>query len=399
MKSLKAAIIGSLNIECMGGGEANTVMFANLLSEMDYDVVYLGSGCTRQSVKDLSLVKENLFTYIPSAFKHDPAANSTIIEKTRLLSVGLIGFFGFRRSFKILKNFDLYFFANPSILSRKIIPIIQREGKMVIIANHGTFYEFLGNSNRKSLIMLSVIATKFLIIPLAKYSKTLIIHTQNSFQTNFYEKLGFAKENIIEIPQHNINFKDYSINPKREGFSVAFLGRLTESKGIDLLIEVANLNPEMTFHIIGKGQLMQHINNMNKNGNLILHGFVTEEQKRKILSSCDVMIVPSYFESLSIAAIEGLASGLSLVASQTAQGLKYIINKSELFGVLLPRDKIYFSKELNLLRNKKKDNYDNFIKEREAIRKTAMNQFDETRILESLSDMVKRSERNHIVNH
>ena len=59
MKSLKAAIIGSLNIECMGGGEANTVMFANLLSEMDYDVVYLGSGCTRQSVKDLSLVKEN----------------------------------------------------------------------------------------------------------------------------------------------------------------------------------------------------------------------------------------------------------------------------------------------------------------------------------------------------
>ena len=257
---MKAAIIGSLNIECMGGGEANTVMFANLLSEMDYDVVYLGSGCTRQSVKDLSLVKENLFTYIPSAFKHDPAANSTIIEKTRLLSVGLIGFFGFRRSFKILKNFDLYFFANPSILSRKIIPIIQREGKMVIIANHGTFYEFLGNSNRKSLRMLSVIATKFLIIPLAKYSKNLIIHTQNSFQTNFYKKLGFSKENIIEIPQHNINFKDYSINPKREGFSVAFLGRLTESKGIDLLIEVANLNPEMTFHIIGKGQLMQHIN-------------------------------------------------------------------------------------------------------------------------------------------
>jgi glycosyltransferase involved in cell wall biosynthesis len=246
--------------------------------------------------------------------------------------------------------------------------------------------------------MLSVIATKFLIIPLAKYSKNLIIHTQNSFQTNFYKKLGFSKENIIEIPQHNINFKDYSINPKREGFSVAFLGRLTESKGIDLLIEVANLNPEMTFHIIGKGQLKQHINNMNRNRNLILHGFVTEEQKRKILASCDVMIVPSYFESLSIASIEGLASGLSLVASQTAQGLKYIINKSELFGVLLPRDKIYFSKELNLLRNKKKDNFDNFIKEREEIRKTAMKQFDETKILESLSEMVKRSERNHIVN-
>ena len=138
---------------------------------------------------------------------------------------------------------------------------------------------------------------------------------------------------------------------------------------------------------------------MNKHKNIILHGFVSEEQKRKILASCDVMIVPSYFESLSIASIEGLASGLTLVASQSAHGLKYIIDKSKLFGVLLPRDKKYFSNELNLLWKKKNDNYDNFIKEREEIRKTAMNKFDNIKILESLSEIVKCSERIQIIDH
>lgn len=392
-KSLKAAIIGSLNLECMGGGEANTMMFANLISKMNYDVVYFGSGCTKQSVKDLSPISENLFTYIPSAFKHDPAANSTIIEKTRLLSVGLIGLFGFKRTFNMVKNFDLYYFANPSVLSRKLIPRLQKEGKMIIIANHGTFFEFLGNSNKKPLRLISKIATNFLIVPIVKYGNYFIIHTQNSFQTAYYMKLGFPEHNIIEIPQHNVNFRDYSINPKKDGFSVAFLGRLTESKGIDLLIEVANMNPEMTFNILGTGQMLHYIVTMNKHKNIILHGFVSEEQKREILASCDVMIVPSYFESLSIASIEGLASGLTLVASQSAQGLKYIIDKSKLFGVLLPRDKKYFSNELNFLWKKKIDDYENFIKKREEIRETAMNQFDEKKILQSLSMVVKCSEK------
>lgn len=125
---------------------------------------------------------------------------------------------------------------------------------------------------------------------------------------------------------------------------------------------------------------------------MILHGFVSEEQKREILSYCDAMIVPSYFESLSIASIEGLASGLTLVASQSAQGLKYIIDKNKLFGVLLPRDKIYFSQELNARWNNKKDNYDGFITKRKEIREIAMREFDENKILENLSNVVNRSE-------
>ncbi len=144
---------------------------------------------------------------------------------------------------------------------------------------------------------------------------------------------------------------------------------------------------------IGTGQMSHYIITMNKHKNIILHGFVSEEQKRKILASCDVMIVPSYFESLSIASIEGLASGLTLVASRSAQGLKYIIDKSKLFGVLLPRDKKYFSNELNLLWKRKIDDYENFIKKRKEIRETAMNRFDENMILQSLSELVKYSEK------
>ena len=89
------------------------------------------------------------------------------------------------------------------------------------------------------------------------------MHTQNSFQTEYYREMGFDPGNIIEVPQHNIDFSKYSIGPEKEGFSVAFLGRLTESKGIDLLINVANMNPDILFHVIGKGHLM--INSPSRN--------------------------------------------------------------------------------------------------------------------------------------
>ena len=60
--------------------------------------------------------------------------------------------------------------------------------------------------------------------------------------------------------------------------------------------------------------------------------------------------------------------------------------------MLLPRDKIYFSKELNTMWNNKKDNYDGFITKRKEIRETAMREFDENKILENLSKVVNRSE-------
>ena len=120
---MKAAIIGSLDIECMGGGEANTIMISNMLSDLGYDVTYFGSGCVRGGKHTTNQEIWRKFNYRPSSFIHDPMANSAVLKISRLLSLGLIGIFGFRKTYRMLSGFDLYYFAGPTLLSRKLIPL------------------------------------------------------------------------------------------------------------------------------------------------------------------------------------------------------------------------------------------------------------------------------------
>ena len=384
---MKAAVIGSLDIECMGGGEANTIMFANLMSELGYEVTYFGSGCTGDGGHGEFLVANVRFNYFPSAYRHDFMANPYIIKTSRLLSMGLIGMFNYKKTRRMLDGFDLYYFANPTLLARRLIPEIQSRGKRVILANHGTFFEYLGNSGNIALRMCSKILTKFLLEPLNSMDNVKI-HTQNSTQTEYYKKLGFANNIIVEIPQHNVNFDNYKISPKRDGFSVAFLGRLTESKGIDILIELAKMNPEIEFHVMGRGPMRGALKNNDVNHNVVLHGFVTDEEKRHILASCDAMVIPSVFESLSIASIEGLASGLPLVASETAQGLRYILSKDSTFGNLVPRNSISFSLEIQRLKKRKEEMYEKYVNERELRKESVKNIFDQKKLLSKLVKIV-----------
>ncbi len=387
---LKAAIIGSLDLDCMGGGEANTVMFANLLVKLGYEVTYFGSGCAGGGSHLQEPGKNLIFKYYPSAYRHDPMTHPYVLRTSRLLSLGLVGLFGYKRTRKLLAGYDLYYFANPTLLSRKLIPEVHSEGKMVIIANHGTFFEYLGNSSMKFLRIVSNIAGKFLIEPLSSFDN-IVIHTQNSFQTGYYRKCGFRDRSIMEIPQHNVNFDDYGISSNEGGFSVVFLGRLTESKGIHVLTEVAEMNPEIIFHIMGRGPMLNVIKSANVHGNMIIHGYVSDQDKRRILASSDAIIVPSVFESLSIASIEGLACGLPLVASKTAQGLQYIISKNSIFGKLLPRDAESFSLELRRLRRRKESAYADYVMERKMRREAAMKIFDEKDLLNELVKIAKFS--------
>ena len=112
--------------------------------------------------------------------------------------------------------------------------------------------------------------------PVKPYKNSLVIHTQNGYQTDFYLQHGFPEDNILEIPQHNVNMKLFGVSPEKETFNVGFLGRLTESKGLDVLTEVIRRNHDMTFHIIGNGPLMDRLNNSIEQKNATLIGPLIE---------------------------------------------------------------------------------------------------------------------------
>ena len=52
------------------------------------------------------------------------------------------------------------------------------------------------------------------------------------------------------------------------------------------------------------------------NSNIIYHGVLLEKQKiRKIMEGCDILVCPSFSEGLPNVILEGMASGLAVIAS------------------------------------------------------------------------------------
>lgn len=381
---MKVAILGPLDLEYMGGGETNSMMVANKLSEQGMQVTYFGSGCPLKNIPIERLTDEIKFTYRPSAFKHDPMANPIILKSSSLLSLGLIGMVGKKNLLRVIDQFDIIFFSYPSLMARIVIPYALREGKKVILANHGTFFEYFGNSNNPILKIAKNLGESFLLRPFAADSKGLLIHTQTSFQSSVYRSLGFKDEHIVEVPQNNVDFSEYYVNENKDPFRVVFLGRLAKSKGIDLMVDIIHNTPDVKFSIIGNGPLINKLLTRTRDTDAEILGYVSGKQKREILANSDLMIVPSVFDSLSIAAIEGLASGLPLVTSEIAEGPRYIIEKDPSFGIMSERTVSSFTKAIQHYANLKKQDPVKYLNDKVERRAIAQDIFDAQNVVEKL---------------
>ncbi len=97
--------------------------------------------------------------------------------------------------------------------------------------------------------------------------------------------------------------------------SVAFIGRLTHEKGIDLFCKIAGkVGSSLEWHVYGDGPLRQECE--SGYGHLIrFHGFVRDVQA--LWPQIGLLAMPSRAEGLPMAAIEALSNGVPVAASRT----------------------------------------------------------------------------------
>lgn len=381
---MKVAILGPLDLEYMGGGETNSMMVGNIMSRAGSAVKYFGAGCPLENIPIDKIYPMIRFRYEPSAFSHDPMSNPAVLKGSSLLSLGLIGIVGLDRVMDYIEDYDVIYFSYPSLLARRIIPRAIREGKRVILANHGTFFEYFGNRKNPIFKVLKTLGEKIIIKPLSRYAGRITVHTQTSFQTTVYESMGIGQDSIVELPQNNVDFSEYKAGKPGGKFTVVFLGRIAKSKGVDLLAEVIHQNPEFRFRIIGNGPLLKKLMKLTHDTSAEIYGYTSDSEKKRILEESDLMIVPSLFDSLSIASIEGLASGLPLLVSETAEGPKYILGKNGIFGRILERDARSFSEQIRLYQSYRKKDPVAYYKDKLKRREIALSIFDVRKIEEAL---------------
>ena len=125
-------------------------------------------------------------------------------------------------------------------------------------------------------------------------------------------------------------------------FRLLFAGRTTPIKGIPLLIEALALLPEDASAVVVGGSpgdptrrsLREVTQHFGVAGRVRFVGSVPHEQLPTYFGAADLCVVPSYYESYGMVALEALACGRPVVASRVG-GLESVIDHG-VNGILVP---------------------------------------------------------------
>ncbi len=138
------------------------------------------------------------------------------------------------------------------------------------------------------------------------------------------------------------------VSGEEDGF-LLFVGRLVATKGLKYLLQ-AMRDVDMPLKICGKGPEMKRLRRQARRlgveDRVELLGYVSEEERDRLLDRCTLYVMPSLFESYGIAAAEAMSHGKAMV-STTSGGLPEVVQDA---GVLVPpRDPAALAEGINRL--------------------------------------------------
>lgn len=153
-------------------------------------------------------------------------------------------------------------------------------------------------------------------------------------------------KNRIHVIPMGIRFPKQKLLPNKEKVhTLLFVGRLSKAKGIEDAIAVVKLVksslPNVRLWIVGKGEneythyLKKYVQNLGLVNSVKFFGFVSEEEKFRIMARATVLICPSAKEGYGLTIPEAGSVGTPSV-SYNVDGLRDII-QSEESGLLVAK--------------------------------------------------------------
>jgi glycosyltransferase involved in cell wall biosynthesis len=159
-----------------------------------------------------------------------------------------------------------------------------------------------------------------------------IIIVKSGTDTNMFRPLEIDKKSLLK--SYSIKYVDRPV--------VLFGGRLTVQKGLDTLLKAAEIysqeNERPITLIAGDGDLRAQSEQLAKQlqlDDIYFLGSQDHQQMAKLFNIADVVAAPSRFEPFGLVALEALACGTPVIASN-AEGFRQTIN--EQVGCLIELD-------------------------------------------------------------
>ena len=122
--------------------------------------------------------------------------------------------------------------------------------------------------------------------------------------------------------------------------TVLFVGVLRPYKGVDVLLRaMARVKAKLV--VVGRGpnrlELSSLAARLGLSNRVTFLGEVSDSERRILLHSCDVFVLPSIDnrEAFGIAQLEAMACGRPVIASDLPTGVRFV-NKNQMTGLLVP---------------------------------------------------------------
>ena len=159
------------------------------------------------------------------------------------------------------------------------------------------------------------------VIAISNHSRDVLSNTFKSNREKIVTILnGYNEKKFYnEINSKSAVLKKLGINKKYKKI-VCYSGRLAQNKGIDFLLKAAKIyqNEDIVTLIVGDGEEYKYLNDLKEElelKNVIFTGHKDANSLREIYNISDVCAVPSRQEAFGLVALEAIACGTPVVAS------------------------------------------------------------------------------------
>jgi glycosyltransferase involved in cell wall biosynthesis len=152
------------------------------------------------------------------------------------------------------------------------------------------------------------------------------------------------------------SYQEPLTSPARSFHQIGFIGRLTEIKGVEVLFEAVKALPECRLLMAGEGDQRQNLEELAIEMNLDVRfvGRVGSKARSRLLSACDVIVVPSVVlsdgrtEGVPVVCLEAMAAGRPVIASRVG-GIPEVIVEGKNGMLFSPGDCDDLSEKLEYL--------------------------------------------------
>ncbi len=256
---------------------------------------------------------------------------------------------------------NIYHQLSPSILDAaaqaKIPVIMHLHDYKLVCPNHALFVggkvceKCLGGSYtaciKQRCVKDSLTASVLAAAEMYLHHKVLKIYAKNIslfiapslFLKNLLVKAGWPAEKIEVINNAFSTGLPAPLNTDREDYFL-YYGRLSEEKGVDVIIKAISLNKDLKLKIAGSGPADISLQTLGaeaaRRGQLDFLGWREGRALSTLIAQAKAVIIPSrWYENFPLTALEALSFGTPIIASDIG-GLPEIVNSQN--GCLVPPD-------------------------------------------------------------